>query len=92
MFLTIQHLIGQRRISRVAIYDKAVRDEVGRSAAQADLMTIEDVPTILNNDIRMRFKDRDELLGSREEKESNGFFLSLGKEIESDGNQIIKHN
>ena len=68
LFLPVQHRDRQAGIRRIAGSDHTVQDQIGGSARQADLMAVERIPTILDDDIGMRFEDRYHFFLSR-----NGF-------------------
>jgi len=61
--LTIKHLIGEARVSRVALTDDAIGDEVGCATGETNFMTTEGIAMILHNDVGVRFKEGDDLLG-----------------------------
>ena len=60
--LTIEHLIGYGRVSRVVLTDETIGNEVRYTTGETECMTIEGVSMILHDDIGVRFKQGDNLL------------------------------
>ena len=64
--MAIQHLVGQFDVRRIAIKDQTIGYEVGFPAGQTNFVAIECVPAVLDNDVGMGFKDRDNFFRSRD--------------------------
>jgi hypothetical protein len=60
--MSIEYGGGQSDVSWIPFNDEAVRDEIGGTTAQADFVAIKSVSTILDNDICVRLKNRDDLV------------------------------
>jgi len=60
--LTIEHLIGEGRISKVALTDETIGDEIRGTTGETEFMAVEGFPMVLHNDVGMEFKQGDNLL------------------------------
>ena len=63
LLLSVQHRDGQIRIGWIALDNQTIQDQVGSPAGQADLVAENRIPTILDNNVGVRFKDRYNLVG-----------------------------
>ena len=59
LFVTIKHLIGQFSVSRIVVKGQAIGHVVRHSTRQTNFVPIKCIPALFNNDVRVRFKDRD---------------------------------
>jgi hypothetical protein len=76
--LSLDHLDRERRVGRVAFFDDHIRHETGCTRRQADLVAVQRFASVLDDDVRMRLEDGDQLLGGRHRLSAEHATLRLG--------------
>ena len=86
----IEHRLGQCDIGRVTVGNDAVNDQVRGAAGQTYLVAIKRVPSVFDNNIGVRLKDRDHLVGGWHRLAVNDSFFRLVDDTQSQINIVFQ--